>query len=564
MGTCSGKITRQCVGLVLRKIFRTKYSKLISAIREGNFSMVKQYQAQNVNFNQVLPNGDTLLHVAAKYGNFEIVKFVANNTHVLKVNDRNYLGDTPLIIAVMNHKYEKDDHNESVKPGSHNQRASKVEKVDRNVKKDSFAIIEYLIKVKAVNVNIAENRGFTPFLAACANGDHQLVNYLIENGANFKVRSRDGQTGMHRAAFHGNEEVIIYLIRQIKMNTLTVDNQGNLPIHYACMKLNISCIRILIKAGNIPAVELLNTENKHGVKPIDILLRVLNRVRIYNDPYTQFKKNEIEEYIANKHRLPPFHKNPDLSSIPPGSPISPRSSRASRSRRNSNNASIRLSERRAAPLLRLSMASNAPPAGYDQLLQTLDSESRLPTEENSRPMITEEEELMSSTSAVRLLDSLSTRRRGTSARLSRPMPLPVIPSELSPRHKHTTSLSPQISREKKPKLKVETKPFEAAKSRLSLRSHSYSRVSFSLSAEEPKSAHSFLLARGAGGAGGAGGKSRFATSKIEPDSGEARRVGKKSASSSRILEKSIGAIPSRILEKSFGGAGGGSSRNLDS
>lgn len=516
--------------------------------------MVKQYQSQNVNFNQVLPNGDTLLHVAAKYGNFEIVKFVANNTHALKVNDRNYLGDTPLLVAVMNHKYEKDDHNEG-QAGGKDRRVSKVEKSDRNVKKDSFAIIEYLIKVKAVNVNIAENRGFTPFLAACASGDHQLVNYLIENGANFKVRSRDGQTGMHRAAFHGNEEVIIYLIKQIKMNTLTLDNQGNLPIHYACMKLNISCIRILIKAGNIPSTQLLNTENKHGVKPIDILLRVLNRVRIYNDPYTQFKKNEIEEYIANKNKLPPFHKNPDLSLASPKSPISPRSSRASRSRRNSNNASIRLSERRAAPLLRLSMASNAPPAGYDQLLQTLDSESRLPTEENSRPMITEEEELISSSSAVRLLDSLSTRRRGNSARMSRLMPLPVIPSEISPRHKHTASLSPQTVREKRPTMKIETKPFEAAKSRLSLRSHSYSRVSFSMSAEEPKSAHSFLLARGAGG------KSRFATIKHEPDSAERGRSGKKSASSSRILEKSIGAIPSRILEKSFGGS---SSRNLDS
>jgi len=275
MGNFSSQVRKEnngCIRFILNKIFKTDFYKLMDAIKSGNLSLVKHYYHSKVNFSQYLPNGDTPLHWAVKNNQFQIMKFIVENVTNLNLNDKNFLGDSPLLLAVMNSNHQ---------------------------------MVEYLIR-KPVNLNIQENKGYTPFIAACSSGDLYLVKLLMECGSDYRLKARDGQTGLHRAAFYGNIPIVKYLIKELKMNVMVPDRKGNYPFHSASMKLNISCLRILIKASNLPPSDALHIPNKFGLKPIDILVKACNKLGNNEDPYPHLDAEQIEEYIQNKKNLPPF------------------------------------------------------------------------------------------------------------------------------------------------------------------------------------------------------------------------------------------------------------------
>ena len=275
MGNSSGyprKENRGCLRFILNKIFKTDFYKLMDAIKAGNLNLVKHYYHLKVNFSQYLPNGDTPLHFAVKNNHFGIVKFIVENVPNMNLSDKNFLGDTPLLLAVMN--------------GNHQ-------------------IVDYLVR-KPIDLNDHENKGYTPFIAACSNGDLYLVKLLADRGCDYRLKTRDGQTGLHRAAFYGNNSIVKYLIKELKMNVMIPDRKGNLPFHFASMKLNISCLRILIKASHLSTSDALHIQNRFGVRPIDILLKAVNKLRESGDPYQNLDAVQIEEYIHNKKNLPPF------------------------------------------------------------------------------------------------------------------------------------------------------------------------------------------------------------------------------------------------------------------
>ena len=275
MGNTHPKKKEGCLGFIRRRLFKSKFLKLVSAIRHGNLSLVKHYHAMKVNFSHYMENGDTPLHLAIKYDRNEIVRWICYNIPGINVNDKNFIGDTPLLMATM---------------------------------QGNFEMIKYLVHNKNADPNLPENRGYTPFIAACANGNLQIVKFFCEEaGADVKHRTFDGQTGLHRAAFYGNYDVMTYLIKKQKMNVLLPDRKGNLPIHLACMKMNVRCARLLIKADRKEGGNSLYIKNKLGAYPLEILTKQFNKLREPEEK-EEFKIREIEEYLKDKHNLPKHHK----------------------------------------------------------------------------------------------------------------------------------------------------------------------------------------------------------------------------------------------------------------
>ena len=53
-------------------------------------------------------------------------------------------------------------------------------------------IVEYLVEHGA-NVNVSDNDGITPLHDACRGGHKEIVEYLVEHGANVNVSDNDEQ-----------------------------------------------------------------------------------------------------------------------------------------------------------------------------------------------------------------------------------------------------------------------------------------------------------------------------------------------------------------------------------
>ena len=258
-----------CIYILYHKIFRTKFTRLILAIRRGNLAKVIELHKKGLNFNQFLENGDTPLHLATRHKHKHIIRYICQNVPSISVNDKNNLGDFPLLIAVMN---------------------------------GDFELIKFFVDINA-DLNMRENRGFTPFIAACAYGDVKIVQYLADlPDINIKLRTNDSQNGLHRAAFYGNLDVIKYLVRDLGISIYALDKKGNIPLHYACMELNISCARYLYKKC-VDGSKILRVNNREGISSLEYLKRLFLKLK-ENDDNSEYSDKDIEDYLRDMNNIP--------------------------------------------------------------------------------------------------------------------------------------------------------------------------------------------------------------------------------------------------------------------
>ena len=95
-------------------------------------------------------------------------------------------------------------------------------------------IVQYLIE-KGANIE-AEGRFYshTPLHVACAFGHLQIVRYLIEKGADIEAKAEKQQrTPLHIASYCGNKEIIEYLISQ-GADKKAKETDGATPYDIAC------------------------------------------------------------------------------------------------------------------------------------------------------------------------------------------------------------------------------------------------------------------------------------------------------------------------------------------
>lgn len=104
-----------------------------------------------------------------------------------------------------------------------------------SVKPPHLDVLNGLIELGA-NVNAVNKKGATVLHRACQYGGDEAVLMLIKVGANVHARDNAGYTPMHYACYSGAPSVPVMevLLRNgAKINC--IDNSGNTPLHIACM-----------------------------------------------------------------------------------------------------------------------------------------------------------------------------------------------------------------------------------------------------------------------------------------------------------------------------------------
>jgi ankyrin repeat protein len=140
----------------------------------------------------------TLIHIACRKGNLELLKFLCDLGADLESIDFEYM--TPLFEAV----------------------------ICKN--KD---IVKFLVEEKKVNIEHKEIQDRTAFYWVACNGDIDMIKYLIDKNAEPNGVSRMGRTPLSKACWNGKIEVVEILVKlpQIKINE--GDKNGRYPLHNA-------------------------------------------------------------------------------------------------------------------------------------------------------------------------------------------------------------------------------------------------------------------------------------------------------------------------------------------
>lgn len=99
-----------------------------------------------------------------------------------------------------------------------------------------------------VDLEVKDERGWTPLLIATANGKGNLAQLLINSGARLIARDINGYTPLHWAAFLGMSNIAVLLISK----NADVNSQSKFkwtPLMQACTRGHLSVSTLLVAAG---------------------------------------------------------------------------------------------------------------------------------------------------------------------------------------------------------------------------------------------------------------------------------------------------------------------------
>merc|ERR1712141_956644 len=160
----------------------------------GELEMSKELLSRIVNLTDV--NGNTSLHYSVSHGNFDVVS-VLLDSKVANPNILNKAGYTCIMLISLAH----------INNETHR------------------AVVRRLFATGDVNIR-ASQHGQTALMLAVSHGRLDMVQVLVEAGADLNIRDEDGSSALMCAAEHGQTEIVKHLLAHPDTDIFAKDNDG--------------------------------------------------------------------------------------------------------------------------------------------------------------------------------------------------------------------------------------------------------------------------------------------------------------------------------------------------
>ncbi|XP_056311074.1 ankyrin repeat domain-containing protein 16 [Danio aesculapii] len=237
---------------------------LIKAVQHGELWTVKQHlneladNKQTVIYTHFGKSGDTVLHYAARHGHVDILRYLVEELN--------------MDIEVYNSDYKRALHEASSMGHYECVRflIGRGAKVDSLKKADwtplmmactrrNLEVIQELLDYGAEPM-LQNKDGWSSFHIACREGDPAIINHLLlAKPEIWKTKSKTGRTPLHTAAMHGCEDAVKILLRSCCYEPDEKDSCGVTPFMDA------------IRNGHIAVAKLLLEDHQASPSAVDIL-----------------------------------------------------------------------------------------------------------------------------------------------------------------------------------------------------------------------------------------------------------------------------------------------------
>lgn len=262
---------------------------LFAAVDTGNIKMVSTLKRLGADVNAEVKGGRLLNYAIRKKDEPMILRLVNLGADV---NATDNLGYTPLYFAI-----NTEQTNEKVikfleKHGANKLKAKFVNiTLKYAIEKKNLYIAKYLLS-RGTNANEGWEDGVTPLISATQKGDKSMVRLLLGYDAMINKADNLGNTPLTTAMMEENLELIEYLIEKgADINLQNKNNNANTPLHDAVIVGNKDIVNYLVKCG-----AYVNLKNNKGETPIDLAKRLLG----ISNPIVQILDSPSARRVATR------------------------------------------------------------------------------------------------------------------------------------------------------------------------------------------------------------------------------------------------------------------------
>ncbi|XP_026727731.1 ankyrin-1-like [Trichoplusia ni] len=279
---------------------RWGYTVLSAAIKGGWTQGVCIALGAGASVTMKANNGETPLHLAASYGNLDILQEVLIvskfNSSLDFLNDK---GETALFAAIRHDQIDVVKMLLSAGARIEEETARKVNIFHVAAQHGNYEILEHLLEydnhVTSKMINEPDVTSYTPLVHAVWNNHPKCVELLISKGAEVQVEVHISETNitspLHIAASKNHFEISEIIINNDIRTIHNVNTLGSMPLHEACCHGNRNIVSLLLQRG----ADLSGHTGKSKLPPINALMNNISKP-------TEFIKEIFDTCISSNGR----------------------------------------------------------------------------------------------------------------------------------------------------------------------------------------------------------------------------------------------------------------------
>lgn len=254
-----------------RKDGRTPLHAALSRGEDG-LEVAKILLRAGADVNTVAQDGATALHIAAQSGGlFDFLNFLLdNNLETPAIDATDEYGQTALLIAIYEAEWEAVklllERGAGVNAGKRNGYAP----VLGAVIGENEDILQRLLDMRA-SVDDTDGDGYSALHFAVLNRNHKIVFLLLKAGAHIDAIARlRSETPLHIAVRKGDTEIVQALLEK-GADTVLFNSLDFSPLQYALYCENLPMVHVLIEHDKKSTTKAASQPNKEGDTPLHTL-----------------------------------------------------------------------------------------------------------------------------------------------------------------------------------------------------------------------------------------------------------------------------------------------------
>ena len=201
------------------------WTALHRSAQNGNYDVVKFFADNGTDIFLKMEEGNDCLHIAALNGHLKLCeKLVAE--HKFDVNMVDNLGWTALHHSARNGSYELIEFFIKMGADIHLKTNDGQNCFHIAARFEHLNLCKTLIDIHNFDVDMTNSMGWTVLHFSAQSGSHDLIDFFVKKGVNVLLETRAGNNSLHIAASNGHLSLCETLITKYKLDVKMTDNDG--------------------------------------------------------------------------------------------------------------------------------------------------------------------------------------------------------------------------------------------------------------------------------------------------------------------------------------------------